>query len=163
MTKQASVIIIPANPAEPVRRETVTSNLDTAQSIVGGWIEGLPSNMDEGWVAYGNEEAKMMGLPLNPRAHATLVALGGHNPQDHLRGNVFIVGIDDEGDGSTPVDVWGKVLAIPGVAPPRRVRPENPGGPGIPPRGGCRARSLWRGPGRARAGIGPSHPKAAAP
>jgi hypothetical protein len=117
MTKQASSIIIPADPAEPVRRETVTADLDTAQGIVGGWIEGLPSNTDEGWAAYGNEEAKILRLPANPRAHAVLVALGGHNPADMLRGNVFIVGIDDEGEWvDTPVEVWGKVLAIPGVA-----------------------------------------------
>jgi hypothetical protein len=119
MTKQASVIIIPADPTEPVRRETVTADLDTAQGIVGGWIEGLPSNLSEGWVAYGNEEAKpgLLNLPLNPRAHQVLVALGGHNPHDVLRGNVFIVGQDEEGEWvDTPVDVWGKVLAIPGVS-----------------------------------------------
>lgn len=117
MTKQAKVIIIPANPAEPVRRETVTADLPTAQALVGGWIEGLPSNTDEGWAAYGNEESKIERMPFNTRAHVALVALGGHDPEDVLRGNVFIVGVDDEGGWvDTPVEVWGKFLAIPGVS-----------------------------------------------
>lgn len=117
MSKQANVIIIPANPAEAVRRETVTADLTTVQGIVGGYIEGLPSNPDEGWVAYGNEDAKMMRLPFNLRAHQVLVTLGGHNPDDVLRGDVLIVGSNDEGElTDTPVEVWGKVLAVPGVA-----------------------------------------------
>lgn len=116
MSKQATAIIIPADPTEQVRRETITADLPGAQGIVGGWIEGLPSKMDEGWVAYGNEEAKMMNLPINPRAHMALVTLGDHNPEDVLRGNVFIIGATDDGEwADVPADVWGKVIAVPGV------------------------------------------------
>jgi len=119
MTKQAAAIIIPANPAEPIRRETIATDLDTCKGIVGGWLEGLPSNMDEGWVAYGNEEAKIIGLQPNIRAHQALVALGGHNPQDLLRGNVFFVGMDDDGDMvDAPADLLEQILAVPGVSAP---------------------------------------------
>lgn len=98
MSTQAVAIIIPADPAQPIRRESIANDLTAARGIVGGWIEGLPSNVDEGWVAYGNEEAKIMGLPTNERAHEALVALGGHNPEDMLRGNVVILGATGDGE-----------------------------------------------------------------
>lgn len=117
MIKQAAAIIIPANPAEPIRRETISTDLETCKGIVGGWLEGLPSNMEDGWVAYGNEESKIFGLPVNVRAHQALVALGGHNPQDLLRGNVFFIGMDDEGEMiDSPADLLEKILAVPGVS-----------------------------------------------
>lgn len=98
MSTQATAIIIPADQEQPIRRETIANDLTATQGIVGGWIEGLPSNVDEGWVAYGNEEAKLIGLPINERAHEALVTLGGHNPADMLRGNVVILGTTDEGE-----------------------------------------------------------------
>lgn len=116
MSTQANAIIIPANEGEPIRQETITADLPTAQGIVGGWIEGLPSKPDKGWVAYGNEESKIMGLPRNFRAHEILVNLGGHNPNDILRGNVFIIGATDDGEwADVPDYMLAKVLAVPGA------------------------------------------------
>lgn len=116
MTTQANAIIIPANEGEPIRQEAITADLSTAQGIVGGWIEGLPSKPNKGWVAYGNEEAKIKGLPRNFRAHAILVNLGAHNPNDTLRGNVFIIGATDDGEwADVPEDMLATVLAVPGA------------------------------------------------
>jgi hypothetical protein len=71
--------------------------------------------MDEGWVAYGNEEAKLTTppLPLNLRAHAALVQLADHNPADLLRGTVVLVGADDEGEWvDVPEDLLERVHTI---------------------------------------------------
>ncbi|QGJ93481.1 hypothetical protein SEA_MUFASA8_32 [Arthrobacter phage Mufasa8] len=91
-------VIIDADRGEAILVTNIESSLTEAQKIVGGWIEGLPSDTEAGWVAYGNEEAKNQSLPVNDRAHHALVQLGGHNPEDMLRGTVLIVGFNDEGE-----------------------------------------------------------------
>jgi hypothetical protein len=76
----------------------IPRGLGGLQAAVRGNIEGLPSRDDQGWVAYGNEEAKIEGLRPNLVAHALLVQLAGHNPGDILRGPVVFVGQDDRGE-----------------------------------------------------------------
>jgi hypothetical protein len=91
-----TALIIPADPESAPVLAPIEPSLARAQRLVGGYIEGLPSGED--WFAYGNEEAKIEGLPFNTRAHGLLRDLAGHNPADVLRGTVFIVGRDDEGE-----------------------------------------------------------------
>lgn len=93
-----TALIIPADRAAAAVLAPIEPSLARAQRLVGGYIEGLPSDTDAGWFAYGNEEAKLQGLPENFRAHDLLVELGGHDPLDILRGTVFIVGCDEEGE-----------------------------------------------------------------
>lgn len=94
-----TAVIIPADPSTAPLLSVIEPTLERAQRLVGGWIEGLPSDTEPGgWFAYGNEEAKLQGLEVNLRAHNLLVELGGHDPDDVLRGTVFIVGCDEDGE-----------------------------------------------------------------
>lgn len=93
-----TAVIIPADASQPAVLAPIEPSLDRAQRLVGGYIEGLPSDVEAGWFAYGNEEAKLLQLPVNPRAHDLLVDLAGHVPSDILRGTVFIVGANEEGE-----------------------------------------------------------------
>lgn len=113
----AKIILIPADESKPVTREPMDTDLETAKAYVGGWIEQLPSPVHtEGWIAIGNEEAKLLDLPYNRRAHLTLVALSGHNPADPICGNVFLAGVDDEGETTdAPEGLWERVMGVPGV------------------------------------------------
>lgn len=80
------------------------------QAAVGGYIEALPSRDDQGWVAYGNEEAKLLGLRPNLVAHALLVQLAGHNAGDILRGSVVFCGQDDAGNQTdVPADLMHRL------------------------------------------------------
>lgn len=82
----------------PPRAVELPHGLTGLQAAVRGWIEGLPSPEGKGWVAYGNEEAKIEGMFPNLLAHALLVHLAGHNPADVLRGPVVLAGQDDGGE-----------------------------------------------------------------
>ena len=102
-----TMLVIPADSYTPIQVKKLHSGLNTLQALVGGDIEGLPSRFD--WIAYGNAEAKLIGLPFNLRAHLFLVQFAGHNPSDKICGDVVITGIDDEG---YDIDVPDSILAI---------------------------------------------------
>lgn len=76
------------------------TNLDTLQGLVGGYIESisLPDADPCDWAAFCNEEGKLVDLPGNERATTLLYLLGGHNPQDLIRGDVILVGINEQGE-----------------------------------------------------------------
>lgn len=96
MPKMTKAILILPN-SVPIEVE-IPHGLTGLQAAVGGYIEGLPSREDQGWVAYGNEEAKIQGLLLNLVAHGLLVELAGHDAGDVLRGPVVFVGQDSRGE-----------------------------------------------------------------
>ncbi|QAY16148.1 hypothetical protein SEA_SONALI_36 [Arthrobacter phage Sonali] len=111
-----TALIIPADESQAPVLAPIEPSLARAQRLVGGYLEGLPSDTEAGWVAYGNEESKIYGLPANLRAHAVLVELGGHNPADVLQGLVFLVGFGDDGEWiDVPDFLPGKVQEVLGV------------------------------------------------
>jgi hypothetical protein len=106
--KMAKVILIEVD--GPPREVELPHGLTGLQAAVRGWIEGLASPAEDGWVAYGNEEAKIEGLFPNLLAHALLVHLGGHDPADVLRGPVVLAGQDEDGEQvDVPADLMGKL------------------------------------------------------
>lgn len=71
--------------------------LQDYQSAVGGYIEAIPVGVED-LSFFGNEEAKLIGLPINRRA---TLFWWLHTPaarrQDVLAGDVVLVGSTDEG------------------------------------------------------------------
>ncbi|MFT4471858.1 DUF3846 domain-containing protein [Arthrobacter sulfonylureivorans] len=90
-------------PDGSVMQADLPNTLEALQQAVGGYIEGLPSPLDDGWAAYGNEDAKIIGLEYNPVAHVVLVKFGGHNPRDPITGPVVITGFDNDTGERRPV------------------------------------------------------------
>ena len=95
---KGQVIIVPADPAQPVRHEPRDKQPDLQElhNILGGYIEPVPHwewHNEQPCVVWCNEEGKLRDLPVNDRA--TLMwwnVLGGKPPGgDYLVGNVVIV------------------------------------------------------------------------
>ncbi len=75
----------------------IGTDLDSLQTAVGGWIEGV-SPVEGDWHAYCDEEGKLKGLPINHRA-TRLAHYLGWPEGDVLCGPVVFVGeYDDEGE-----------------------------------------------------------------
>jgi hypothetical protein len=101
------VVVIPADTdVRPYAKELVPddgnghSTLKFFQEIVGGWIEVVPAHLlnrsrDFSTVSIClNEEGKLTGLPINPRASAWY-----YPPYDVIVGDVALIGPpDDEGN-----------------------------------------------------------------
>lgn len=109
-----SILIIPADASKPTQLSSVEPALEAFQELVGGWIEQLPGRDAPGveghsWLAYVNEEGKIMGLPVNDRASAFMHSVGGIFPWDTINGNMIIIG--DGGDtGADYADVPAPLL-----------------------------------------------------
>lgn len=88
-------------------------DLDALQAAVGGWIEGFATGFD-GTAVYGNEEGKILGLPLNPVVDELMRAQGVVGPGDFIVGPVVFLGIDDEGENTdVPTEVAEFLLGRP--------------------------------------------------
>jgi hypothetical protein len=100
-SEMMKVAVIPADMNRPVRIEEIQQvTLEYTQKQVGGSIEGItinrPGAEEADWEMYLNEEGKLLGLPLNPRA--TALASGVLGLRDYIAGDAMITGpIDDEG------------------------------------------------------------------
>lgn len=88
---------------------TRITGLNAMQNAVGGHIEALPVPLADGGVcAYGNEEAKLSGLPRNVTAHRMLDIIGWQvGPGDYPAGPVLFLGTRNVGgeDGWIETDV----------------------------------------------------------
>lgn len=89
-------LIIPANPEEPVRVETIDTSLESLQGPVEGLIEPVS---DENWVAWFNEEGLILNLPANHRATKLVFAASGVITQMYF-GNAVFLGETEEGDNT---------------------------------------------------------------
>lgn len=69
---------------------------DLRRLLGGGWLEGVGA-ADADWHAYVDEEGKIKGLPLNPRATAVARQLGWPSG-DVLCGPVVFLGTGREGE-----------------------------------------------------------------
>jgi hypothetical protein len=83
--RELRVLVIP--PGEPPREETIRDGLKDMQRLVGGLIEPIhPPGLPKGVMFFGNDEARMDGLPWN--------VLTDVQP---LAGPLFAVGTTPEG------------------------------------------------------------------
>lgn len=76
--------IIRANGREEHQDHSARLSLEFLQSAVGGYIEAI--DWPGGVAAFCNEEGKLNGLPINPKANALW-----NNPHDVLVGDIVIV------------------------------------------------------------------------
>jgi hypothetical protein len=90
----ASVILIPVDMSEPLRRIDVIG-LEDFQEAVGGNIEGVTYASDRRVCAFINEEGKLLGLPVNWRATKLFA---GQLYGDVIVGPCLIASIDDMGE-----------------------------------------------------------------
>lgn len=100
------LIYIPADPTLPIEMLTRRKDdLDGLQELVGGWLEASTCGLAVAWM---NEEGKLQGLPVNPRATVLWHRMLGYQPGDVLCGNVYFTGRpDSRGDWtSPPAEVW---------------------------------------------------------
>lgn len=89
-------VIDPGSNVVVLRR--ITPDLDTFQSLVGGFIEHIDLGI-AGLGAYLNEEGKLNGLPLNHLA--TELWWNAYGPTDMLVGPVVLVGPPDADGNDT--------------------------------------------------------------
>lgn len=91
-----TALIIPANPEEPARVETIDTSLSSLQSVVEGLIEPVSSG---NWVAWFNEEGLILNLPANRRATKLVFEATGVITQMYF-GNAVFLGATDDGDNT---------------------------------------------------------------
>lgn len=100
-------LIIPADPAEPARVETIDTGLKALQGLVGGLIE--PVSFDT-WVGWFNEEGLILNLPGNRRATLLMLEGTGVITQMYL-GNALFLGDTDDGETTDVPDSLIEVAA----------------------------------------------------
>jgi hypothetical protein len=105
MANTCTALIIPADPNDPARVETIDANLETLQILVAGNIEAVSR---EDWHFYLNEEGKILHLAPNRRA-AMLVLEETGVLADVYCGNAVFLGETADGDEA---DVPGRVIAL---------------------------------------------------
>jgi hypothetical protein len=78
--------------------------------VVGGYFEDVPQNFNSRVTMYANEDGKRHNLPINWLA----TILSGLWPQDHVVGDVVLVGAPDENgdDQGLTAEVIAAVLSI---------------------------------------------------
>lgn len=104
-----TAIVIPADERQPIRlQEIEPHDLNAYRQIVGGYLEAVTLERPAATL-YLNEEGKLDGLPINPRATALAWVHSSYlrNAADVLVGPVFIVGPPDQnGDDLTaPIEL----------------------------------------------------------
>lgn len=105
-----TAIVIPADPAAPVRREQLTPGDDWGD-LVAGMMQVI--TFEEPLASlYLNEEGKVAGLPFNARATAmTWVHNSAFRGRDQIVGDAFLVGpVDDDGDDLSVPEEYVRVL-----------------------------------------------------
>lgn len=111
-----TAIVIPVDPAQPVRQQQLDNrDVDTYRAIVGGPLEVAtldrpPASM------YLNEEGKYDGLHVNERATALMsVHNSAFRGRDVIVGTAFVVGVPDSSgnDTSVPDDLVALLLNTP--------------------------------------------------
>jgi hypothetical protein len=111
-------LLIPADPATPVREVQIEGSGDTAlltslQALVGGYIEAVPFPGRTDVMPYVNEDGKHIGLPPNERASRLL----GRAAQlgDWIAGDCLLTGYDENTDAMTalPSDLREDTLHVP--------------------------------------------------
>jgi len=92
-----TVLLIPADPDQPIPWLDVDSGLASFQHLVGGQVQVVPLNVP-GTDLWCNEDTTGLGLAVNARATALYHAAGGMPGVDVL-GDTFVTGgADDEGE-----------------------------------------------------------------
>jgi len=118
MTDRIRVLVV--EPDATCRIETINGDWQSIKSLIGGWLEAVSGVMGH-WIAYGDEEGNLKGLPQNPLATGIIMAADGA-PVPPV-GTVVFVGMTYVGgeDGYTEADCPRELieLAFPGgMLPP---------------------------------------------
>lgn len=86
--------VIPAH--GDITETTLHDQLEDLQRLVGGYFQVVPLPV-EGLNAFVNEEGKIYGLPINPRA--TLATRGTLMRGDYIAGTMVVLGpVDEDGE-----------------------------------------------------------------
>lgn len=89
-------LTIPADPAEPLTRDTIDAGLRALQDAVGGHIQAVGTGTN--WTAWGDEDGKLKRRPFNPRATHAMGFMSGHSLNDPIVGNVVLTGHTADGE-----------------------------------------------------------------
>lgn len=114
MTTQTA-LIIPADPAEPARVETIDTSLASLQGFVEGLIEPVSY---ENWVGWFNEEALILNLPANRRATKLVLAASGVITQMYFGNAVFLGDTEDGESADVPASLIELAAGLFPVAQP---------------------------------------------
>lgn len=97
-------LLIPANSDLPLKLINIKEGdtLEALQNGVGGYIERIPTPTDEINI-WGNEEGKILNLPVNSRATLFWNQIYNNPLSDVLVGNVVITGGPDRNGDTTGV------------------------------------------------------------
>lgn len=95
MRERTAVLVTPQG---GITQQQIQPELETYQSLVDGYIELLPL---PGVTMYVNEEAVLLGHPVNAEATALLREMYGVSAT--IRGNLLIMGPADEAGNETDV------------------------------------------------------------
>lgn len=87
------IITIPADENQPITVTTSKADLDALQAAVGGDIQAVGP---EDITIYLDEEGKLKGRPLNPRATDLAHSIKAISARDAIVGDAVITGFDDE-------------------------------------------------------------------
>lgn len=117
MTTQIKVLVV--DPDANCHVETITNDAAGLRSLLNGWLEAVGGVLGQ-WIAYGDEEGNLKGLPQNPLATGLIMAAGGMPVTPVGRvvfvGQTYVGGEDGYEDGNVPRDLLE--LAFPGVIVP---------------------------------------------
>lgn len=106
------ILLIPANPDQPITWAKVDSGLAAFQAIVGGDVQVIPLHV-HGCDLWCNEDAIGLHLVVNPRA-TTLYHKAGGMPWTNVAGDTFITGgADDEGETTGVTLAQAELLHLP--------------------------------------------------
>lgn len=99
---QIKALTIPADPREPLNRDTIDAGLKALQTAVGGYIEKVGGG--DNWTAWADEEGNITGRPFNPRATHAMSFMGGHGLHHPIVGDVVLTGHTPDGEPADLAD-----------------------------------------------------------
>jgi hypothetical protein len=95
-------LFVPQNERLDLVLMTFPDELETLQTIIGGWIEGVSGSY---WTAYVDEEGRNKGMAVNLRASLIARRIGWLGPV-FVGPMLFLGPVDDEGrDTNVPNEV----------------------------------------------------------
>lgn len=108
-----SVLVVYADSSAPPRPSSIPPDVELYQKIVGGYIEAVYGQTDDGrqMVFYVNEDGIAQNLPVNEVARRLWRRL---NPSAHqpLLGNAVVIGADECDDADLPIGVADLALSV---------------------------------------------------
>jgi hypothetical protein len=91
------VVVLTENKQIETKTLSAVSLLDELQTLVGGYLQLIPFQIESDICAYCNEEGALLNLPINEFASLALTKLGFdmRYSLDYVFGPVVLIGPDD--------------------------------------------------------------------